>query len=176
MPICVTCFFPSCLNWILYHLFACSFHRLPSKYNGVCLSMGQCMLFPSCRFLCRLNISTPSLLACSLSSVPPSVIQAFILASLHVQWHCRLWAGSTQCSAPLPQPSWWRRGRCTRWNISSTLWPCNTPNTPPLRPLAPSCLLSLPLHPSRWVLQIYFFESSALCVCKIMFGFGIMQN
>lgn len=90
-----------------------------------------------------------------------SVIQAFICVSLCVQWLCRLWVHSTQCSAPVLQPSWSRRGRCTQWSILSTLWPCNTLNTPLLLLLLPPFYLqSLPLHPSRSV--IFFFTSLTL--------------
>lgn len=51
-----------------------------------------------CYFLSSVNIL---MMLCCLQSV----IQALIFVSLYVQWHYRLWVGSTQCSAPLLQPS-----------------------------------------------------------------------
>lgn len=103
-------------------------------------------------------ILTISCCALRLSAVVRSIIRALILVSLYVQWDCRLWVGSTLCSARVLQPSWWRRGRCTRWSTLSTPWPCNTLNTPLLLLLLPpSYLRSLPPH---------LFRCEFWCWCK----------
>lgn len=148
-------FFTPCLNYILQTI-SLSYpslppftsphlHRQPTDLGiiSTCAHLRQFALYFEYKPI-NTCLMWPSLLLSKLSFMP----------CVSVQWHCQLWVDSTQCSVQLLQPSWWRRGRCTRSSTLSTLWPCNTQNTPtllllpPLQP-PPSCLQSPPLHLSR---------------------------